>query len=51
MLEVKIIKCLSDNYSYLIIDEETKTVGVVDPSEFDPVEKEIKKILINLILY
>lgn len=43
MLEVKIIKCLSDNYSYLIIDEETKTVGVVDPSEFDPVEKEIKK--------
>ena len=42
MLEVKIIKCLSDNYSYLIIDEETKTVGVVDPSEFDPVEKKSK---------
>ena len=43
MLEVSIIKCLSDNYSYLIKDKKTNLVGVVDPSEFDPVEKEIKK--------
>ena len=43
MLEVKIIKCLSDNYSYLINDKKTNTVGIVDPSEFDPIDKEISK--------
>ena len=43
MLNVSIIKCLSDNYSYLLQDENTNTVGVVDPSEFLAVDKEIKK--------
>tara|TARA_B100002051_G_C16524352_1_gene529382 strand:+ start:53 stop:817 length:765 start_codon:yes stop_codon:yes gene_type:complete len=43
MLEVSIIKCLSDNYSYLIRDKKTNLVGVIDPSEFDPVDLEIKK--------
>ena len=43
MLEVTIIKCLSDNYSYLIKDKKTDLVGIVDPSEFDPVDIEISK--------
>ena len=43
MLKISIIKCLSDNYSYLLQDENTNTVGVVDPSEFLAVDKEIKK--------
>ena len=43
MLEVSIIKCLSDNFSYLIRDTKTKLVGVVDPSEFNPVDLEISR--------
>ena len=43
MLEIIIIKCLSDNYSYLIKDKKTNLVGVVDPSEFNPVDIEISK--------
>ena len=43
MLEVSIIKCLTDNYSYLIRDEKTNFVGVVDPSEFKTVDIEISK--------
>ena len=37
MLDIDIIKCLEDNYSYLLRDKETNLVGVVDPSEFKPV--------------
>ena len=43
MLNISIIKCLSDNYSYLIRDKKTNLVGVVDPSEFRPVDLEISK--------
>jgi len=43
MLDISIIKCLSDNYSYLIRDKKTNLVGVVDPSEFDPIDLEIGK--------
>ena len=43
MLDISIIRCLSDNYSYLIRDKETNLVGVVDPSEFGPVDLEISK--------
>ena len=43
MLEVSTIKCLSDNYSYLIRDKKTNLVGVIDPSEFAPVDLEINK--------
>ena len=42
MLDVSIIKCLSDNYSYLLRDKKTNLVGVVDPSEFDTVDKKIQ---------
>ena len=43
MLDIHIIKCLEDNYSYLLRDKETNLVGVVDPSEFKPVDVEISK--------
>ena len=43
MLDISIIRCLSDNYSYLIRDKKTNLVGVVDPSEFEPVDLEITK--------
>ena len=48
MLNVDIVPCLQDNYSFVIHDTETDTVAVVDPSEFEPVnnfiEKKFKKI-------
>ena len=34
---------MSDNYSYLIHDEESNTVAIIDPSEFKPCDKIIKK--------
>ena len=43
MLEIKIIKCLEDNYSYLLKDKKTNLVAVVDPSEFKTVDEEISK--------
>ena len=36
-MKIKIIKCLRDNYSYLIIDETDQTACVVDPSEAKPI--------------
>ena len=41
MLDITIINCLSDNYSYLIRDKKTNLVGVVDPSNFNQVDKKI----------
>ena len=43
MLKVHIIPCLIDNYSYLIEDDDTKIVGIVDPSNFIEVDKILKK--------
>ena len=36
-MEIKIIPCLQDNYSYLIIDKKNNIACVVDPSEADPI--------------
>ena len=38
MLTIKTIPCLSDNYSYIIHDKDTNLVGVIDPSEFFPID-------------
>jgi hydroxyacylglutathione hydrolase len=38
-LEVVPVPCLSDNYAYLLIDRDTATAIVVDPSEAGPVER------------
>lgn len=45
MLNIKIIPCLSDNYSYVIHDEVSKLVGVVDPSEFNSIDNFVSKKL------
>ena len=42
-MKIKIVKCLTDNYSYIIYDEKTSLSAVVDPSEADPVINEIEK--------
>jgi hydroxyacylglutathione hydrolase len=46
------IPCLKDNYAYIINDEVSKNVGVVDPSESEPVINflEKKKLKLNYIL-
>ena len=40
-MNIEIIHCLNDNYSYLIKDNQTNTVAIIDPSEFGPCEKKI----------
>ena len=42
-MNIKIIPCLNDNYSYLIHDELSKKVAIIDPSEFEPCDKIIDK--------
>tara|TARA_B100002052_G_C15738981_1_gene532296 strand:+ start:188 stop:949 length:762 start_codon:yes stop_codon:yes gene_type:complete len=42
-MKIKIVKCLTDNYSYLIFDEKNLLSAVVDPSESSPIIKEIEK--------
>ena len=42
-MKIEIIPCLTDNYSYLIFDEEVSTVSIVDPSDFSECDKVIKK--------
>ena len=43
MLDVKIIPCLSDNYAYLMHDKKNNIVGIIDPSEFEPINTIIEK--------
>ena len=42
-MEVKIIPCLNDNYSYLLFDKNNKNTCVIDPSESKPVIEIIEK--------
>ncbi len=42
-MKILIIKCLTDNYSYIIFNEKTLIAAVVDPSEANPIINEIKK--------
>jgi len=47
-MRVEIIKCLSDNYSYILIDEKINQACVIDPSEADPIIKFIDTNKIDL---
>ena len=47
-MKVEIIKCLQDNFSYLIIDEKTQIACVVDPSEAKPIIDFLNKRKLNL---
>ncbi len=40
-MKIEIIKCLEDNFSYLLIDESTKSSIVIDPSEAEPIINKI----------
>ena len=46
------IPCLSDNYAYIINDDNSKNIGVVDPSEAQPIIAFLKKknLKLNYIL-
>lgn len=47
-MKVKVLSALSDNYMYLIVDEETKDAAVVDPVEPDTVIAAAKELDVNL---
>ena len=47
-MKIEIIKCLQDNYSYLIIDEVDQIACVVDPSEAKPIVNFLKDKRIKL---
>ena len=47
-MRIKILKCLRDNYSYLIIDETNKNACVVDPGESTPIMNFIENNNIKL---
>jgi len=47
-MKIEIIKCLQDNFSYLIVDEKTQIACVVDPSEPKPIINFLNKKKINL---
>ena len=47
-MKIQIIKCLKDNYSYLIIDEKNLNACVVDPSEAIPIVDFIENNKIKL---
>ena len=51
-MEITPIPCLTDNYAYIINDDASKIVGVVDPSEASPVITFLKKkdLKLNFIL-
>ena len=51
-MKVEIIKCLQDNYSYIIIDEKYNHACVVDPSEAEPIINfvESKNIKLKFVL-
>ena len=36
-MKIEIIKCLQDNYAYIVIDEASNLSIVVDPSESKPI--------------
>ena len=40
-MEIVTIPCLQDNFAYLLICQKTGEAAIVDPSEADPVQKEI----------
>ena len=51
-MQVTPISCLVDNYAYIIINNSSKTVGVIDPSEAGPIDIFLKQnnLKLNYIL-
>ena len=46
-MKITLIPCLTDNYAYIINDSNSKTIGVVDPSEAQPIISFLKKKILN----
>mgnify|MGYP001337497205 CR=1 FL=1 len=42
-MKVLVIKCLDDNFSYVVLNEANNNACVIDPSESDPIIQIIKK--------
>tara|TARA_Y100000590_G_scaffold2671_1_gene3522 strand:+ start:853 stop:1614 length:762 start_codon:yes stop_codon:yes gene_type:complete len=51
-MQITPIACLEDNYAYIINDNNSKTIGVVDPSEAQPIISflEENKLKLNYVL-
>ena len=47
-LNVHLIKCLSDNYSYIIFNPISKKAIIIDPAEANPLADAITKLNLNL---
>ena len=47
-MRIEIIKCLQDNYSYLVIDDINQTACVIDPSDAEPIIQFVENNKINL---
>ena len=47
-MKVEIIKCLKDNFSYLLINEKNQNACVIDPGESGPIIDFVEKKNINL---
>lgn len=47
-MNVKLIPCLSDNYSYCIIDPISKKTCIVDPAEFNAIDQYLSKNKLNI---
>ena len=47
-MQIEIIPCLQDNYSYLIIDDSNNSACVVDPGESQPIINESNLGIKNL---
>jgi len=47
-LNVNLIKCLSDNYSYIIFNPNSKKAIIIDPAEAKPLINEITELNLNL---
>ena len=47
-MKIEIIKCLQDNYSYLVIEEKNQIACVIDPGEARPIISFLKNKEINL---
>ena len=50
-MNIEIIKCLKDNYSYLITDSNRNDALVIDPGEADPIIKTLDKKFAIYIKY
>ena len=47
-MRIEIVKCLEDNFSYLLIDEISKSTIVIDPSEASTVIEKIESLNLKL---